>query len=120
MQINPRAIDLVWDDTNVAVFGKTFFSILKSKSYGLFTVDNYGNYRLINSFNTIDEAKIFAQQWANELVASIAKPFEVPDIRDSSGIIQTIIDHNLHPSNPMSIGEWVNNIGGENAEKTDI
>lgn len=79
MIIKPKAIELVWEDEGYGVIASNLKGIRLSM-----VLKNDEIYFFINrifscEFESVEQAKSYAQQWANDLVASIAKPFVVPD-----------------------------------------
>jgi hypothetical protein len=85
MEIKASAIELVWkevaEDQWETDFGDWLLTIYEcdDKSFLFHVSDTFNDEEEKKDIASLEEAKSYAQQWANSLVASIAKPFVVPE-----------------------------------------
>jgi hypothetical protein len=83
MEIKATAIDLVWVEEINPLTGHVFLvcEIMEYIKLSIFREKFSMYFRGIRLYEecTLEEAKAYAQSWANDIVASIAKPFVVPD-----------------------------------------
>ena len=86
MIIKPKATELVWVNGR-AQFGD--FTLKNSPddddmNSGLIDISYQNKYICYIEYQGKDKYQEYAQQWVNALVASIAKPFVVPDDKNPS------------------------------------